>query len=120
MNKEKLINQIMKECAEDGEPVTREEAEEMAEMELKAKKDCRRYEGDIKKRRTTNRTVKVDEEKAAIIESISHQLTRFVKPNSEKAEGAENITIVNQQREIVFTVGENEYSLTLTKHRKKK
>ena len=31
MDKEKLINQIMKECAEDGEPVTREEAEEQIE-----------------------------------------------------------------------------------------
>lgn len=120
MDKEKLINQIMKECADDGEPVTREEAEEMAEMEIKSKKDCRRYEGDTKKRKTANRTVKIDEEKVAIIESVAHQLTRFVKPNAEDVEGAENITIANQQREITFTVGENEYSLTLTKHRKKK
>ena len=37
MNKEKLIEQIMKECEADGEPITREEAEEMAEMEIKAK-----------------------------------------------------------------------------------
>lgn len=114
MDKEKLINQIMKECADNGEPVTKAEAEEMAEMELKAKKDCRRYEGDTKKRKTANRTIKIDEEKVAIIENVAHQLARFVKPN------AENITIVNQQREITFTVGENEYSLTLTKHRKKK
>ena len=32
MDKEKLIAKIMKECAQDGEPVTREEAEEMARM----------------------------------------------------------------------------------------
>ena len=37
MNKEKLIKQIMAEAEADGEPVTREEAEEMAEMEIKAK-----------------------------------------------------------------------------------
>ena len=37
MDKEKLINQIMAEAETDGEPVTREEAEEMAEMEIKAK-----------------------------------------------------------------------------------
>lgn len=36
MDKEKLIAKIMKECAQNGEPVTREEAEEMAEMEIKA------------------------------------------------------------------------------------
>ena len=35
--KEKLILQIMKECEADGEPITREEAEEMVEMEIKAK-----------------------------------------------------------------------------------
>lgn len=119
MDKEKLINQIMKECAEDGEPVTREEAEEMAEMEIKSKKDCRRYEGDTTKRKTANRTVKIDEEKVEIIKSVAHQLTRFCL-DDEDLTGAENIKIANQQREITFTVGENEYSLTLTKHRKKK
>ena len=36
MDKEKLINQIMADAEKDGEPVTREEAEEMAEMEIKA------------------------------------------------------------------------------------
>ena len=37
MDKEKIIAKIMQECEADGEPVTREEAEEMAEMEIKAK-----------------------------------------------------------------------------------
>jgi len=36
-DKEKLITKIMKECEQDGEPVTREEAEGMAEMEIKAR-----------------------------------------------------------------------------------
>ena len=36
MDKEKIIARIMKECKADGEPVTRAEAEEMAEMEIKA------------------------------------------------------------------------------------
>ena len=34
VSKDKLIDKIMAECAKDGEPVTREEAAEMAEMEL--------------------------------------------------------------------------------------
>lgn len=108
MDKEKLINQIMKECEADGEPVTREEAAEMADMELKAKKDCRRYEGDTKARKSATREKKVDDEKVAIIARVALYLK------------AENVTIANEQREITFTVGENEYSLTLTKHRKKK
>lgn len=111
MDKEKLINQIMKECADDGEPVTRAEAEEMAEMEMKSKKDCRRYEGDTKKRKTANRTVKIDEEKVEIIKILAKAISG----------GDINlVTIVNQQREITFSIGENEYSVTLTKHRKKK
>ena len=35
--KEKLILQLMEEAEKDGEPITREEAEEMARMELSAK-----------------------------------------------------------------------------------
>lgn len=120
MDKEKLIKQIMAECEKDGEPVTREEAAEMAEMELKAKESGRRYEGDTKKRKPAARTVKIDSEKVDIIESVAHQLSRFVKSDTEDIVSAENIKIVNQQREITFTVGENEYSLTLTKHRKKR
>lgn len=111
MDKEKLINQIMKECAEDGEPVTREEAEEMAEMEIKSKKDCRRYEGDTKKRKTANRTVKIDEEKVEIIKILARAIS---------GGDMSLVTITNQQREITFSIGENDYSVTLTKHRKKK
>lgn len=33
---------------------------------------------------------------------------------------AENVKILNANREISFVIGENEYSLTLTKHRKPK
>lgn len=120
MDKEKLIKQIIAECAKDGEPVTYEEATEMAEMEIKAKTDCKRYEREVKENKSTNRTSKADTEKIAIIESVAHQLTRFVPLDENSLNGAENIKIINQQKEITFTVGENEYSLTLTKHRKKK
>ena len=44
MDKEKLIIKIMKEFEADGEPVTREEAEEIADLEIKAKANGeRRY-----------------------------------------------------------------------------
>ena len=110
----------MAECAKEGEPVTYEDAAEMAEMEIKSKADCKRYEREEKHNKTANRTPKIDTEKVEIIKSVAHQLTRFVKPDAKDIEGAENIRVINQQREITFTVGENEYSLTLTKHRKKK
>lgn len=120
MDKEKLINQIMKECAEDGEPVTREEAEEMAEMEIKSKKDCRRYEGDTKNRKATNRTVKIDDEKVRLIELFNWLLLSPSAVDDELPFKIEFVSIVNKQKEIIFSVGENDYSITLTKHRKKK
>ena len=38
MTKEKLVARIMKECAAEGEPVTKEEAEQMAEREEESRK----------------------------------------------------------------------------------
>ena len=41
---DKLVDKIMKEFASEGEPVTREEAEEIAKLEVKAKANDKRYE----------------------------------------------------------------------------
>lgn len=41
-------------------------------------------------------------------------LTQFL----EQYEGAENVKIKKPEREVAFKLGENEYSLTLTCHRK--
>lgn len=103
--KEKLILEIMRQCAEDGEPVSREDAEEMAEMELKDKSH-RRYELSQPRKQTT-REKKIDMEKVEIIKKIYN----FLLTN-----GAEDAIIINEQREIGF----GDYSITLTKHRKKK
>ena len=64
--KEKMILQIMEECEKEGEPVTREEAEEMAEMEIKAN-GIKRYEKSDKPRKKTTRERKVDETKKKIL-----------------------------------------------------
>jgi hypothetical protein len=107
MTKEKLIEQIMKECEKDGEPVTKEEAAEMAEMELKAKKDCRHYETDATKtRKPAAREKKIDAEKVEIISTVAEMLVE------------DDVKITNSQREIRFKIGQNDYSLVLTKHRK--
>ena len=121
MDKEKLINQIMKECAEDGDPVTREEAEEMAEMELKAKKDCRRYESDKRKvKKPSTREKKIDTEKVRLMELFNYCLLEPNRIDDELPFKIEFVSVVNNQKEITFSIGENDYSLTLTKHRKKK
>ena len=102
-----LVKSIMAEAAEDGEPVTREEAEEMARMEMGAK-EIRRYEKSAETKERKKREVKKDEEKVEIIKKIYNFLLTG---------GFDNVTIVNEQREIKF----NEvFSLTLTKHRIKK
>ena len=102
----KLVNRIMEECKREGLPVTESEATEMAKMEIKAAKNrASATEGDIRERKP--RTVKKDPEKTEIISKIYH----FLLTN-----GYPNATIENEQREISF----NDFSITLTKHRKKK
>lgn len=105
---EKLVKSIMAEAAEDGEPVTREEAEEMAKMELGAKQ-FKRYEksDNPAPAEKKKREVKKDAEKIKIIKKLYDFLLTV---------GEESATIVNEQREITF----RDFSITLTKHRSKK
>jgi len=71
MNKEKLILDIMKDFEKDGEPITREEAEEMAEMELKAKENCKDYvQGEKSERKKSTRERKVDKDKEYILKCV--------------------------------------------------
>lgn len=106
VDKEKLIQDIMKdlEC-------TREDAEEVAEMEIKAK-DIKRYEKAEKQKPRKKREVKLDEEKVAILKLIFDLLSNEIYLLELK-----DTIITNPQKEITFKVGQNEYSLTLTKHR---
>ena len=115
MDKEKLIAKIMKECEQDGEPVTREEAEEMAEMEIKAS-GIKRYEKSDTPRKSVKRERKPDPIKRELIETIFLFLDRATFTDTEVM----NRTVVNPEKEISFTVGDDTYSVTLTKHRPKK
>lgn len=111
MEMEKLIAQIMAECEADGEPVTREEAEEMARLELKAKKEIKRYEqSDKPKKERKPREVKLDEDKIAIIDFLATCLSEW---NFD-------FIVQNAQREIKIKFNNCDFSLTLTKHRPKK
>lgn len=104
--KDVLIAKIMKECEADGEPVTREEAEEMAEMELKANTGTI-AKAETAKTRKPRKSPDKDPEKVAIIKEIYDFLL---------TSGKEDATIVNEQREITF----GSYSIQLIKHRPKK
>lgn len=106
---EKLIEKIMKEFEADGEPVTREEAEEIAKLELKAKANGeRRYEQSEKKAKA-EKVRKVDETKKALFEIIIGSLEEVV----------ENGTLKNEVEYSFDHEGER-YTLKLTKHRKAK
>ena len=109
MDKEKLINDIMKDAAEDGEPITREEAEEMAEMELKAKSNRRYEQAEVKKPRKPKER-KVDSIKKEILELLTEVLVDY---------GC-LITSTKTETEISFNFNGVNYTLKLTKHRPKK
>lgn len=103
---ERLAKQIMKEAEADGEPVTMEEALEMAQMEAKAKANgADKIVADVEKKQRKPRPL--DDEKVEIIKKF-HE---FILTNLD-----ESATIINAQREITF----GEYSIQLIKHRAKK
>ena len=108
MTKEKLIARIMKECAAEGEPVTKEEAEQMAEWEMKSN-ESRHYEKSDKPRKPSTRERKVDETKKRILNNCRVLLEGMGAVSAQ----------MKTETEVSFTFEEEEYSLKLVKHRKK-
>ena len=108
MTKEKLIARIMRECAKDGEPVTKKEAEKMAEMEIKAN-GMRRYEKSDTPRKPSTRERKVDETKKRILNNCRVLLEGMGAVSAQ----------MKTETEVNFTFEGEEYSLKLVKHRKK-
>lgn len=106
--KEKLILSIMKSAEADGEPISREEAEEMAEMEIKAKGITEYAQAEKKPRK--KREVKKDATKITLIKRLADFMQEI----------ATDVEVTNDQRTIEFVVMGENYSITLTKHRKKK
>ena len=106
MTREKLIAEIMRECEKDGEPVTEEEAAEMADMEIKAR-GIKHYEKSDKPRKPTTRERKVDETKLRILRAC-----RFY------VEGIGATVIAEKtETEISFTYNDETFTLKLIKHR---
>ena len=111
MDKEKLITEIMREAEKDGEPLTREQATEVAEMEIKANGIKNYTQSDVEKKPRKKREVKKDPTKISFI----HYLEEWLLTTS-----VEDVTIVNEQKEIAFRINGEDYSLSLIKHRPKK
>ena len=106
--KEKLVAQIMRECEKEGEPVTKEEAEEMAEMEINAKGH---HEQNVsKERKAAKRERKKKKKKLYFLNGFRGYL---------EGVGAV-VEMFKNEAQFDFTFGENSYTLKLVKHRQKK
>lgn len=103
---ETLAKEIMKDALADGEPVTEEEALEMAEMELNEKAN-RRYEKSDKPRKKAVKERKVDETKKQFLLAFQTYL--------EDA-GAE-VTPPTNETDLHFTYHGERFSLKITRHR---
>ncbi len=99
-----LIEEIMAEFEKDGEPVTEEEAVEIADLEIKAKKNnVKHYECSTKPRDKPTRERKVDVEKLKILEQIQTALEEYG-------------FLVKREREVALHFGN--YELKLIRHKK--
>lgn len=108
MTKEKLVARIMKECAAEGEPVTKEEAEQMAEWEMKSKAVRENAKSDAPRKFSTKER-KVDETKKRILNNCRILLEGMGAVSAQ----------MKTETEVSFTFEGEEYSLKLVKHRKK-
>lgn len=90
-----------------------EEGEQMTEKA----KEIRRYEQSAEKKERKLREKKIDTEKVDILTFLKNAMDSRHSLIEEGEWDFENVTVANPQKEITFRVGENEYSLTLTKHR---
>lgn len=110
---EKLVTKIMKDFEKDGTPVTREEAEEVANMEIKAG-SIKNYVSTKKPKAETakeKKPSKIDPVKKLLIDEVAGFLKHYTTVS--------NVNIENEQRVIKFNIDNESYSLTLTKHRNK-
>ena len=107
---EQLAKEIFNECKADGDPVTMEEAIEMAKMEVGAKQIKRYEQSSVEKKPRKPRERKVDEEKGHLLGYVKNLL-----------EGIQaEIINVKTETEVEFRYNGNHYTFKLTKHRNKK
>lgn len=82
-----------------------------AEMTAEQRKNVKEMSKTGSKKPTTysfkQKKAKKDTEKEQIVSNLAELVKNF----------AQNVEIVNKNREISFQVGQNDYSLTLVKHR---
>lgn len=110
MDREKLILEIMADAEKEGDPLTREEAEQVAEWEIRAK-GCKVYaQADKPKKEKLPKVVQVSEEKIALFDLLWEGLSNFY---------GENAQIVKNNKEISVQIGQKSFKIDLIEHRNK-
>ena len=105
---EKLVQEIMRDAKKENEPLTREDAEEVAKMELKVKK-IKRYEGTKqKKKQNKPKNVKVSDEK----QELFAKMYDFLHKNYE------NVEIINENKLILVKINDKKFKIDLIQSRK--
>lgn len=113
MTLEKLAKQIFDEFAKDGEPITEDEALEMAQMEINAKgvKVGARATEPKPQKEKIQRIAQVSDEKMALFSLLWEGLSNFY---------GENAQIQKQNKEISVQIGEKSFKIDIVEHRKAK
>lgn len=112
MKLEDLAKQIFNECEKEGEPVTMEEAIEMAQMEIGAKevKTVNRSVEPKKDSEKKPKTVQVSQEKQELFSILWEGLSNLY----------ENAQILNQNKLISVQIGEKTFKIDIIEQRKPK
>ena len=105
---EKIAKDIFREAQEDGEPVTMEEAIEMAKMEINYTESRHYEQASVERASGDARKRKIDADKKLIFDTLRNSIEPLVTINGNKNEV-----------ELNFTYNGFEYTMKLTKHKKK-
>lgn len=76
-------------------------------------KECKGYEKKEKRNAIINKMVKRNPEKERLIELFNYSLLFPETVDNNLPFEIKNVSIINKQKEIVFSVGKNNYSLIL-------
>lgn len=107
-NFEQLVSEILRECEKEGEPVTREEAEEMARMEIGSKDISREARSVPPEKEKRQRTIKVSPEKQQLFLNILDFLNNSY----------ENVTILNNNKLISVKIGNKTFKIDIIEQKK--
>ena len=111
MTLEKLAKQIFDECTKEGEPITMEEAQEMAQMEINAKGikiGARSTEPKAEKEKK-QRIAQVSQEKQDLFSLIWEGLSNYY----------ENCKILTNNKLISVQIGEKTFKIDIIEQRKR-